>query len=189
MQFLDNMSKNIYLFSDPHFGHANICNFKRDDGSPLRPWDNVEEMNEELVRRWNDTVKEGDKVYVLGDVAMGHRNLSVLDRLKGRKCLIRGNHDNAKLSQLSQFFYDIRGTHFLDNLVLSHIPVHPCQFYGKFQANVHGHLHYRRVELPDGSVDPRYVNVCVEHTNYCPISLEAVKEIVSQQLLSLKIHG
>jgi len=44
----------VFLVSDTHFGHAGVCRFLRDDGTKLRPWDNPEEMDEEMVKRWNN---------------------------------------------------------------------------------------------------------------------------------------
>ena len=45
-----------WVIADTHFGHANICNFTRNDGSPLRPWDDVTEMDEALIQNWNGVV-------------------------------------------------------------------------------------------------------------------------------------
>ena len=55
----------IFLVSDTHLGHAGVCKFLRDDGTKLRPWDAPEEMDEEMVKRWNETVRPKDKVYHL----------------------------------------------------------------------------------------------------------------------------
>lgn len=167
---------NTFLVSDTHFAHAGICKFLRDDGTPLRPWDNYAEMEEELVSRWNATVGPEDKVYHLGDVAIGRKGLQVLERLNGRKVLIRGNHDIFKLSDYTPYFKDVRGCHYLDRCILTHIPVHPVNLT-RYTANIHGHLHYRTV--PDettGLSDLRYFNVCVEHTDYRPISWDVVRK-------------
>ena len=44
----------VFLVSDTHFGHTGVCRFTRADGvTKLRPWDSAEEMDEEMVRRWN----------------------------------------------------------------------------------------------------------------------------------------
>ena len=93
----------------------------RDDGTPLRPWDDVFEMEEELISRWNRVVGPSDKVYHLGDVAIPRRGLQVLERLNGDKVLIRGNHDIFKMSDYTTHFRDIRGCHYLDRCILTHV--------------------------------------------------------------------
>jgi calcineurin-like phosphoesterase family protein len=158
-----------FLVSDTHFGHAKICTFLRDDGTPVRPWDDYQEMEDALVENWNSVVKDGDRVYHLGDVAIARSGLRVLEKLKGRKVLIRGNHDIFKLQDYAKYFDDVRGCFLLDLLALTHVPVHPESFQGKWRGNVHGHLHWRKHE------DPRYFNVCVECTDYTPIDFEAVR--------------
>ena len=167
------MSK-TFLISDTHFGHANVCKFTRDDGSRLRPWSDIDEMDQALIDLWNETVGPLDKVYHLGDVAIPRRGLRCLEKLNGRKVLIRGNHDIFKLSDYTQYFDDIRGCHYLDQYILTHIPVHTCGVV-RYKANIHGHLHYRQVLDENGLLDPRYKCVCVEHTNYKPIDFEQVR--------------
>lgn len=173
------MRKQVHLVSDTHFGHQNICKFHQADGvTPLRPWDNVEEMNEAFVEAWNKVVQPKDKVYHLGDAVMGGtKNLPILDRLHGDKVLIRGNHDQFKLKDYAPYFRDIRGCHELKGIgaILTHIPVHPMQLY-RYDFNIHGHLHDRQVCLPDGSRDLRYYCVSVEHTNWAPTPLDLVTE-------------
>ena len=146
----------VFLIADTHFGHANICKFVNYDGSKVRPWENVEEMDEAMVERWNLVVRPFDKVYHLGDVAIAKRSLVTLSRLNGKKVLIRGNHDIFNLKDYTPYFYDIRGSHKLNNFVLSHIPVHPATITNRWCAgNVHGHLHGNWV-MDGDSKDPRY---------------------------------
>jgi calcineurin-like phosphoesterase family protein len=164
---------NIFLTADTHFSHAKVCTFKAPDGSPLRPWDDVEEMDEALVENWNRTVGPKDKVYHLGDVAIQRKGLKILDRLNGDKVLIKGNHDIFKLSDYYPRFRDIRAYWVLDKYAFSHVPVHPDALMS-FSGNVHGHLHGGRV-LTEGQIDSRYVCVCVEQTNFAPIAWEDVK--------------
>jgi len=161
-----------FLISDTHFGHTNILSFLNQDGSHLREFSSVEEMDETMINNWNKTVSDIDKVYHLGDLTFSNRNLQlIMPRLKGTKILIKGNHDNLKLSQYSPFFKDIRSYHILDKMVLSHIPIHPDSLY-RWEANVHGHLHGNN--LPD----PRYINVSVEQINFTPIDFEEIRERV-----------
>ena len=86
---------NIFYTSDTHFGHARIielCN---------RPFENVEHMNAEIVRRWNAVVEPTDHVYHLGDVALGHLDdsLPIVNRLNGYKILVGGNHDRPFMNR------------------------------------------------------------------------------------------
>ena len=169
-----------FLISDTHFGHEKTCTvFKREDGSPLRPFASAEEMDEAMVRRWNDRVGPKDKVYHLGDVVINRKFLSVLDRLNGDKVLIKGNHDIFRMEDYYPRFRDIRGYHVLNGMIMSHVPVHTDSIE-RFGTNIHGHLHANRV-MRNGAVDPRYHSVCVEHTNYAPISLEEVMERIRKE--------
>lgn len=182
-----------FLVSDTHFGHEKTCTmFKRADGTPLRPFKTVEEMDEEMVRRWNERVGKKDKVYHLGDVVINRKYLEILGRLNGDKVLIRGNHDIFKLEDYTKYFRDVRGYHVMNGMIFSHVPVHP-ESLGRFGVNVHGHLHYQRVKKVKGfnpdtgeftysdEIDPRYHCVCVEQTDYTPITLEEVsKRVVAE---------
>lgn len=104
------MMPKTWLYSDPHFFHEGICKFTNYDGSKVRPWDDAEEMSEQMIQWYNELVSPEDRVYILGDVAFNRKNLDrSLPRLMGRKILIRGNHDEDKLSYYSQYFEDIRG--------------------------------------------------------------------------------
>jgi calcineurin-like phosphoesterase family protein len=169
-----------WLISDTHFGHNKTCTvFKRDDGSPLRPFKDAEEMDEELVKRWNERVSKNDKVYHLGDVVIARKSLAILDRLNGDKVLIKGNHDIFKLNDYTKYFRDIRGYHVMSGLILSHVPIHRDSIE-RFGCNVHGHLHYRRV-LINGEIDSKYFNVSVECIDYAPILLEDLKKKIVEQ--------
>lgn len=183
----------VFLVSDTHFGHEKTCTvFKREDGSPLRPFSNAEEMDEFMVKAWNERVKPNDKVYHLGDVVINRKFLSILGRLNGDKVLIRGNHDIFKLEDYSTYFRDIRGYHVMNGLILSHVPVH-ADSLARFGANIHGHLHANRVMKARGvdsktgeilysdKIDPRYHCVCVEHTDFAPILFEDVLKRITNE--------
>ena len=160
-----------FLISDTHFGHANILTFKNSDGTPVRDFSSLEEMNETMVERWNSAVSPGDKVYHLGDVLFTKKWLDIiLPRLNGTKVLIKGNHDNLKLSQYQQYFKDVRAYWVLDKLVLSHVPIHP-ESLSRWKANIHGHLHNNSLN------DPMYFNVSVEKINYTPVDFEYIRSI------------
>lgn len=172
---------NVFITSDTHFGHLGVCKFLRDDGTKLRPWDTPEEMDEEMIKRWNDTVRPNDKVYHLGDVVINRKALKTLHRLNGDKVLIKGNHDIFRLEEYIEHFRDIRAYHVMNNIIFSHIPVHPGS-KGRFKANVHGHTHYNKVMTMDGNfIDPWYYCACVEQTDFRPIALEEVYKRIGEQ--------
>lgn len=174
-----------YLISDTHFGHRGVCNFTNDDGSPLRPWDCPEEMNEALIYNWNKVVGPKDLVYHLGDVVINRRYLNlVLPRLNGRKKLVRGNHDLFRLKDYTPHFEDILGVQVMSDCILSHIPLHPDSITSRFKVNVHGHTHSRNV-MKDGVPDPRYLCVCVEQINYTPISYDEVRNQIKERGFSI----
>lgn len=88
-----NKEKKVWFTSDSHFGHKNIIRFSN------RPFDNVDEMNEELIKAWNRVVDYNDDVYHLGDFALTNsdKTHSILERLNGNIHLITGNHEKSVL--------------------------------------------------------------------------------------------
>jgi len=183
----------VFLVSDTHFGHMGVCRFTRNDGvTKLRPWDSAEEMDEAMVKAWNERVRPTDKVYHLGDVVINRRALKTLSRLNGDKVLIRGNHDIFPDDEYREYFRELRAYHVMNGLILSHIPVHEASL-GRFDCNIHGHLHANRVMKARGvdartgeilysdEIDPRYWCACVEQTDFAPILFEdALKRITEQ---------
>ena len=183
-----------FLVSDTHFGHAGVCRFMNPDDATvkLRPWDDPDEMDEEMIRRWNDRVRPTDKVYHLGDVVINRKALRTLHRLNGDKVLIRGNHDIFRDEEYRTYFRELRAYHVLNGMILSHIPVHEASL-GRFGVNIHGHLHASRVkrargvDAKTGTVlygtdnDLRYHCVCVEQTDFAPILLEDVYKRIAAE--------
>jgi calcineurin-like phosphoesterase family protein len=172
--------RDIWVISDTHFGHENILKFKDKDGQPVRDFESVEEMNETMVDRWNSVVKQGDKVYHLGDVFFGSKdNFKTLwPRLKGHKRLIVGNHDDIKFLSSGGFFGKVQMWRMFPEfkLVLTHVPLHLSQLQRfisqtetRYLTNVHGHIHQN--PSPEGP----YKCVCVEQTDYTPMSIEELK--------------
>lgn len=172
----------IFFVSDTHFGHANILKFTLPDGSPVRPFASVEEMDEHMVDRWNSVVRPQDKVYHLGDVAMRREHIQIVGRCHGHKRLVRGNHDDHDIKHYLPFFKEIHATRVLDGMIFSHIPIH-SESLGRFTANVHGHVHNNVPALHFG---PRYFNVSVEVIDYTPIALEDLKQRIAAQQMCVE---
>ena len=82
--------RKTFFTGDLHFGHKNVLTFDN------RPFATVDEMDAELIRRWNNKVGKGDLVYVLGDLIWKSRNNdapALIKSLNGQIILIKGNHD------------------------------------------------------------------------------------------------
>jgi calcineurin-like phosphoesterase family protein len=177
-----------FVIADTHFGHAKSLSFIQPDGSPLRPFSSVEEMDETMIERWNATVGKHDTIYHVGDVVIPRASLKILSRLNGRKILIRGNHDQGALKDYTPYFEDVRGAFFhpgdstmRGGIIFTHIPVHPSCLTGHYLGNTHGHTHCHLVCTSDGQVDRRYFNCCVERNNFTPVPLELIKEYFKQK--------
>lgn len=178
---------NTFFISDTHFGHYNIVHKFTwpDTDTPLRPFSSVEEMDETMVENWNSVVKPQDKVYHLGDAVIKKKDLSIFDRLNGRKTLVMGNHDIFYSKEYLKYFDNLRSYKIYPKhgIIFSHIPIYEKQLEGRFKYNVHGHLHgnlvgktlykgwfNKKIFIPD----KRYLNICVEHINYTPISFDEI---------------
>lgn len=79
----------VFFTSDTHFGHARIIELSD------RPFRDVDDMNTQLIDRWNSVVGPNDHVYHLGDVALGSfaESIECVAHLNGIIHLVTGNHD------------------------------------------------------------------------------------------------
>ncbi|SEH53665.1 Calcineurin-like phosphoesterase superfamily protein [Mycolicibacterium rutilum] len=82
----------VWYTSDLHIGHRLIAG--------LRGFDDSDDHDAELARRWDNDVSAGDTVWVLGDISAGGRGgqrraLEWLSERPGVKHLIAGNHDSV----------------------------------------------------------------------------------------------
>jgi calcineurin-like phosphoesterase family protein len=162
------MSGRIYVIADTHFGHKKICQFE----PSFRPFSSVEEHDAALVRRWNSVVRSEDTVWHLGDVLFGKDSFEILSQLNGIKKLVMGNHDHYPTAEYLKHFNNVYGSVELKGCILTHIPVHPSQFY-RYRANIHGHLHHNIID------DRRYICVSAEQSGLTPVLLDTVLETLS----------
>lgn len=163
------MSGTTWVYSDPHFYHHNICQFTKEDGSKLRPWDDFNQMTEDLIRWYNEMVDDGDRVYLLGDIAFSPSKFrEIMVRLKGRKVLVPSNHEPRRFDKICyEEGVEVRGYVIKKGFIMSHIPIHPDSL-SRWQLNIHGHTHAHSIP------DSRYFCACVEQTNFRPIMLDDI---------------
>lgn len=163
--------KNIYFISDTHFGQWFANWFFN------RPFKNLDHMNKEIIKNWNEVVSKDDVVIIVGDFYSGNRDFlsNLVNSLNGEKILIKGNHDfkfryRKLINEGKIEVYDKLVLKHEDvNILLSHV-AYP--FLAPNTINIHGHYHrkLRPIEL-NGKY---YYNVCVEHNDYKPVSLETI---------------
>lgn len=172
---------NIWFTSDSHFGHANFLTFRDHNDHPVRPFTSVEEMDEHMIERWNSVVRDGDKVYHLGDVCFDKSKFAdTMSRLKGSKRLVLGNHDDLKRFDMLPYFKKVQLWRIFTehDFVCSHVPLAREQFR-KVTFNLHGHIHQK----PEPS--PNHICVCVERTNYTPVHLDEVLAEIAKRKVAM----
>lgn len=137
---------NIWYTSDTHFHHKNVINLSS------RPFDSIEDMNEQFIDNWNKTVSRNDTIYHLGDFALGGVNKwkSIVTRLKGKIHLVLGNHDDKKVvNKLAHHFESVETmiTKKIDkqHLFLFHYPIEIGLTPNAY--SLHGHIHERPSRL------------------------------------------
>lgn len=94
-----------YYTSDTHFHHPRILAMSG------RPFNDIAEHDETLIRNWNAVVGPDDLVFHLGDFAFGLGDVArvreLFFRLNGRKRLVIGNHDVNKKGDLHRGLTDL----------------------------------------------------------------------------------
>ena len=180
------MGRKLYI-SDWHYGHANVIGFDN------RPFVNVEQMNEELIRRWNNAVSDGDLVYILGDMfwCAPKQATPIMERLNGQKILVKGNHDRWHDSKFDKLFVKIdEYIETEDNgrkVVLCHYPI-PCfknHFYGwihlyghvhnSFEWNMMEHQRFLMEELYDRQCNMINIGAMMPWMDYTPRTLDEIE--------------
>lgn len=147
--------------SDLHLGHRAICKY--------RPFNTAEEHHETVFENFASNINKRDSVFLLGDVAFTKDWLFRLKEIQcAKKTLIIGNHDTERevgIKDLAEVFDEVSGLMSRNGTWFSHCPIHPDEMRGK-KFNLHGHTHQYCID------DSRYINVCVEHTDYKPTSFQ-----------------
>lgn len=131
-----------YYVADLHLGHENIIKLSK------RPFSSVKEMDEFIINSWNQVVTDNDDVYILGDISFKAQNVDkYLNRLKGKKHLIAGNHDSRILKDrsLRKYFVEITNMKTIIDgnyrIVLCHYPLVEWDGYYRETYHFYGHIH------------------------------------------------
>lgn len=165
----------LFFTSDEHYGHANVLKFCK------RPFESVEDQTEQLIKRHNTVVDDGDVTYHLGDMFWRTFTVkeaqSVMDRLNGKHYLILGNHDEVAKNIAGRFVWvkDTTLVHTPTRVWLSHYAHRVWPDSHKHSYHLYGHTHN---VLPDF----RYSHDAgVDANGYFPISYQEVETIMIQK--------
>lgn len=168
----------IYFTSDLHLCH--------DRGFIYEPrgFKNIYDMNNTIVKNWNDTVNPEDDVFCLGDIMLNDNNtgLKLFKQLKGNIHIVLGNHDSDARTELYKTCWNVvevelalrfkyNGYHFF----LTH---YPC-FTGNLEkeslkkctCNLFGHTHQHTNFYQD---IPFMYHVGVDSHNCTPVSIDQI---------------
>lgn len=153
----------LLLISDTHLGHKNICKYRTQFSSE-------EEHSETIYDNIRTNSNKRDTIYFLGDIVFTPEWLERIGQINCRhKALVAGNHDTERkvdMKMLANTFDKVYSLVSKNNCWFTHCPIHPQEIRKKAYV-VHGHTHNKVVRG-----DRRYINVCVEHTDFKPISFE-----------------
>lgn len=181
------MSNKKFFTADLHFHHTNIIKYCD------RPYETVHEMNEDLIKKWNERISKHDEVYILGDISLGkeEETYNTLKRLNGKKYLVYGNHDNRivrkseKIKSLFEWCKDIAEIYIKvsgekKRLILCHYALRTWNKSYKYSWQLYGHSHGLLEEDPD----LLSFDVGVDCNNYTPLSEEEViKKLLPKEKL------
>lgn len=182
---------NIYLTSDLHFGH------EREFLYGPRGFASIQEHDEAVITRWNETIQEDDDVYVLGDLMLNdnEHGLECLRRLNGRLHLIRGNHDTDarwKLYSELENVVELCGWSCMLRIgkryfYLSHWPVrigNGEEVHGPYC--LHGHTHHDNAYE---YIEDRCYNVNLDAHNCYPVAIEDIIKNIKDSRSAQDILG
>lgn len=186
----------IFFTADHHFGHFNAIDFCG------RPYKTADEMNEDYIAAWNETVADEDSVYYLGDFTLwdGDFARGIWLRLNGRVAVVPGGHDKRWLKghkkepmhtksgrnievlpPLLTLSFNV--AHRPQKIVVCHYPVASwdCKHHGAWHVHAHAHGKHRGY----GKIIDSGVDAYGKH----PLSLDILADIDSSNTWGAYNHS
>lgn len=164
-----------FITSDLHLGHANIIKYCN------RPFSNLEQMNETLIRNWNTRVKPEDFIYIVGDFCFKNTSnkgegikikaQEWIEKLNGNKIFLQGNHDKG--NSLHTVCIGLLLEYMNHKIWCVHKPEHAnLNYYINFVGHVHQNWVIKKYK------NTILFNVGVDVHRFMPITIEeALKKI------------
>lgn len=171
-----------FMISDLHFCHKNILQFE----PPRHIFSSVDEMNEEIIKNWNEVVMPTDTVWFIGDIGIGKESeiLELASRLNGKINFIHGNHDNSSLVKglkkigWKDCGYMVRWKANRVIMYVSHFPMDIGERPNQF--SIHGHIHSNESRLLN------QINVCTDSNIFNgkigePIPMKDIVDLIEKR--------
>lgn len=177
----------LWFTSDFHFCHD------REFIYIPRGFSSINEMNETLVRNYNQLVAKYDEVYILGDIMLNDNNmgLQLFNQLNGKIHIIRGNHDTNTRIELYKSCPNVveisEGKHINYNgyhFFLCHYPTLTANYTDEKKLksrllNICGHTHTkdRFCDMDKGII----YHVEVDAHNCYPVNIEQIIDEIKEE--------
>ena len=168
--------------ADLHLGHESILKSRTQ-------FRDIEEHDNTIIEKWNESVKNNDEVYILGDLSFRstHHISYYLSRMKGKKHLIIGNHDNwMRDINMEEYFVSVEYMKTIKydhkKLIFCHYPMleWPGSRYVETESSylIHGHIHEIKNEVYEHIKRylPHSLNAGVDINEFKPVTFEELKE-------------
>lgn len=157
----------MYFFTaDQHYNHKRISEYCN------RPFQTVQEMDNELIRRHNEVVKKEDTVIHAGDFAFvnaTYKAMEYFNQLNGKHIYLKGSHDKWIPQFALQIFEKMIERQYV-------VVCHYCMktwlrsHYNSWQ--LYGHSHGRL--QPTG----KQWDIGVDNNDFYPVSFNQLKDIM-----------
>lgn len=188
--------QNVFFTSDQHFCHANVIKY---DG---RPFNDVEEMNEQLILNWNSVVGEKDVVFYLGDLSFdrGSGNTQrIVNELNGKIHYILGNHDDERdIRKLNRFetisdyvnlsIVDLDNPRKKQGIMMMHYPILSWDKAHHGDWHLHGHCHQSLVTQNPEYYKRKVLDMGCNGWEYRPVSYAEIKAIMATKEVASVDH-
>ena len=167
-----------WFTADLHLAHHNIIKYCD------RPFKDVDDMNEKLIRNWNTRVAPEDTVFHLGDFCFRgntpldlnkNQGMAWEEQLNGKLILLKGNHDgnNGLNTIITDMLITLNGK----TIFMTHIPPeHPAAIPDFVDFVLCGHIHQlwkKKIVMKDGYGIP-LINVGTDVWNYRPVGIDDI---------------
>jgi calcineurin-like phosphoesterase family protein len=168
-----------YITSDTYFGRRNMIKYGK------RKYSSVEEMDKDIIERWNSRVNKHDVIYHLGNFAWDPFSANIaLQNLNGKIRFMYGNKDKALVESASlhehvQILHDqiVELKEF--NVVMCHYPLE--YWNGKEEGSIHLHGHNYE-QFPIDLTKMLRMNVCLDYWNLYPVNISDILELVQEYM-------